>query len=440
MCKRKIYTICIIFLWLLLHDTALFAKITKVTDVKYYQDIDGIRIIISASSEPVFKRSKIIDPRIISYDFMSTRYFKPIDVINIMDSGIKRIIISQYSPNKMRIAILCRKRLKHKIYRVIKGSGLPCKLIIFIERRVNLNVKKPVVVIDPGHGGKDPGAVSPHGLKEKDVTFSIARYLYRILKKDAGIVPYLTRYKDRYVGLKERIDYAEKRNASAFISIHADACPKKEAKGTSVFYLSLTGASDALSSALAERENAADKLYGPVRVKNKKLARILLDLRQNYNLKESAALASIVHSALKKRLNTVSRGVKRAGFAVLKTVTVPSILIEVAFLSNPYEEKLLRDYRFRKKVALAIYEGIRKFVSLYYEPYQILAKKLKKALKNKSTRQWSKMVKYKVKRGETLGHIARKFKTRISLIRIINKIYDINKIRAGQILLVPGGR
>ncbi|GAB4173403.1 MAG: N-acetylmuramoyl-L-alanine amidase [Rhodocyclaceae bacterium] len=218
------------------------------------------------------------------------------------------------------------------------------------------------IVLDPGHGGEDPGAVGRGGSHEKDVTLSVARRVKARIDAEPNMRAALTRDGDFFIPLGQRVAKARRMQADLFVSIHADAFVKPTARGSSVFVLSEHGASSSAARWLAQRENEAD-LIGGVNLgrSDPYLARTLLDLSQTATSQDSIKLARAVLTEL-GAVNTLHRdGVEQAGFAVLKAPDVPSILVETAFISNPDEEKRLNDENYQDKLAEAIVRGIRRY-------------------------------------------------------------------------------
>jgi N-acetylmuramoyl-L-alanine amidase len=215
------------------------------------------------------------------------------------------------------------------------------------------------IVLDPGHGGEDPGAIGQRGSYEKNVTLSIARRLKRKIDAVSGMRALLTRDGDYFVPLAQRVVRARKVRADLFVSIHADAFVKPEARGSSVFVLSEKGASSSAARWLARKENDADLIGGVNLAKqDSHLARTLLDLSQAATINDSLKLGKLVLAALGD-INTLHKPqVEQAGFAVLKAPDIPSILVETAFISNPEEERRLNDNAYQDKMAEAILRGI----------------------------------------------------------------------------------
>ncbi len=219
-----------------------------------------------------------------------------------------------------------------------------------------------IVAIDPGHGGEDPGAVGPSGLREKDVVLAIALQLREKLNANPGMRAMLTRDADFFVPLDQRVAKARRVQADLFVSIHADAFFTPQARGASVFALSDKGASSSAARWMAERENAAD-LVGGVNVKaaDATVMRALLDMSTTAQIKDSLKLGNEVLDRIGK-VGKLHRGsVEQAGFAVLKAPDIPSILVETAFISNPEEEARLRDPAYQAQLVEALASGVQRY-------------------------------------------------------------------------------
>jgi N-acetylmuramoyl-L-alanine amidase len=220
------------------------------------------------------------------------------------------------------------------------------------------------IVIDPGHGGEDPGARGRHGSREKDITLLIAHRLKTLVDAESDMRAVLTRDGDYYVPLGVRVDKARRVKADLFVSVHADAFIKPHARGSSVFALSERRATSEAARWLARKENEADLIGGVnIDVKDKYLAQTLLDLSQTATIDHSLRLGSSVLGEL-GNVNTLHKArVEQASFAVLKSPDVPSILVETAFISNPDEERRLNDEAYQDKLARAILSGIKRYLA-----------------------------------------------------------------------------
>ena len=222
-----------------------------------------------------------------------------------------------------------------------------------------------VIVIDPGHGGQDSGAMGKSGLVEKEVTLDIAKRLKDLLKKEKGLKVILTRETDELIPLEERTQIANRNGADLFISIHTNASRKRTARGCETFFLA--SAKNDEARAVAALENSS------IRFEHKEqtgqnlddLDFILMDLVQSEYLKESSDFATIIQEQLKKKLSTPNRGVNQAGFVVLNKAYMPAVLVETAFISNEKEAALLKKGSFRQKIAQALYLSIKEFKKKY---------------------------------------------------------------------------
>lgn len=221
--------------------------------------------------------------------------------------------------------------------------------------------RKYVVVVDPGHGGVDPGAISRKGTEEKVITLAYAKELVRALNGTGRFRAELTRSDDRYLRLRERIEIARQKKAALFISVHADSAPDRMARGLSVYTLS-EAASDKEAELLARRENKVDILSGmDLSNESADVANILIDLAQRETKNKSSLLAEHIIGELASRVHLTRNTHRYAGFAVLKAPDIPSVLVELGFLSNRDDEKLLRSDHYRDKLVQSIVRGVERY-------------------------------------------------------------------------------
>jgi N-acetylmuramoyl-L-alanine amidase len=221
------------------------------------------------------------------------------------------------------------------------------------------SAKKLLVMLDPGHGGEDPGAIGPTGIREKDVVLDIGQKLYDIINATSYMEAKLTRSQDVFIPLATRVEIGRRAKADVFVSIHADAFTTKLARGASVFILSDGGASSSSAKWLAKTQNDADLIGGmSFKSHDKTTSRVLLDMTQTITSKKSAKLAGAILPNLAKIGQLHNGRIEKAGFAVLKAPDIPSVLVETAFISNPDEESHLKNPDFRQKMAEMIFAGI----------------------------------------------------------------------------------
>jgi N-acetylmuramoyl-L-alanine amidase len=218
------------------------------------------------------------------------------------------------------------------------------------------------IAIDPGHGGEDPGAIGKKGSREKDIVLSISRKLKAKIEQEPDMRSYLTRDGDYFVPLHTRVNKARRVKADLFVSVHADAFVRPNAKGASVFALSQQGASSTAARWLANKENSADMIGGlNIKTQDQQVAQLLLDMSTSAQIKDSLKLGDAVLRQIGSFAKLHKPHVEQAGFAVLKAPDVPSILIETAFISNPEEEARLNDQDYQEQIAASILKGIKNY-------------------------------------------------------------------------------
>ncbi|MFK2929453.1 N-acetylmuramoyl-L-alanine amidase [Dyella agri] len=319
--------------------------------------------------------------------------------------------------------------------------------------------RKVVVCIDAGHGGKDPGSHGPDGTLEKNVTLAVARNLAAQINKQPGMKAILTRDGDYFIPLARRYQIAREHDADLFVSIHADAFTSGDARGSSVWMLSSRGKSSVAARMLADRENSSD-LIGGVSLDDKSdgLAKVLLDMQQGWAVQASGAVAGNVLKAL-GQLGPTHRGyVESANFVVLRSPDVPSILVETAFISNPTEERKLRDPSHQKALAEAVMGGIKNYFEstppqgtwFAAQAARRNGTELASAAPGKpqdadtvaddtaSAADANVRDVHRVGEGESLGSIARQYGISVGALKSANHI-DGNAVRTGTVLAIPAG-
>lgn len=244
-------------------------------------------------------------------------------------------------------------------------------LIDKLSKPNELNIDKPksagknyIIMLDPGHGGEDPGAIGKNGTYEKNIVLSIAKKLQQQINAVPGMTALLTRDGDYFVPLHVRVNKARQAKADLFISIHADASPNRSPYGTSIYALSQHGASSVMANWLAKKENSADLIGGyPIATKDKMVSKVLLDLSTTAQIEHAKKLATEILGDIGRYNKLHKHEVEQAGFAVLKAPDIPSILIETGFISNPAEEQKLNTVEHQNKLASSILLGIKNYVA-----------------------------------------------------------------------------
>ena len=326
------------------------------------------------------------------------------------------------------------------------ASAEPAVLENVSERRPQSHVQqKPqqmVVAIDAGHGGEDPGAIGYRGSHEKVITLSIAKRLKQIVDDDPRMRAVMIRTGDYYIKLHKRRELASAKGADIFVSIHADAFKRRSARGLSVFALSQSGATSTMARALADKENASDLIGGvSLSDKDEVLKKVLVDLSMTNTISESVNLGGRVLRELGQVGKLHSKRVEQAGFAVLKSPDMPSILVETGFITNPEEERKLRTQKYQTRIAKAIHSAI----SQYYDqtPYYSVASYSSPSLQNsgRSTASGtapSRPKYHTVVRGDTLSTIAERYRVSLRELKNINNLRS-NVAVLGKRLKLPAG-
>ena len=279
-----------------------------------------------------------------------------------------------------------------------------------------------VVAIDPGHGGRDPGAIGKHGTHEKDVVLSVSRKLAQLVNDTPGMRAVLTREDDRFLGLRERTRKAREADADLFLSIHADAIHDRRVQGSSVYILSRRGASTEAARLLAQRENAVDHIGGvSVEDKDDMLVKVLVDLSRAATIESSTALARYLIGELGGVSDLHKDTVEKAGFVVLKSLDMPSALVELAFISNPGEEQRLRSSAHQWRLARSLYRGVRAYVADHMPAVNLAG---------------AEPAEYVVRRGDTLSEIARRHSVSLNRLREVNDLAG-DVIMVGSRLQIP---
>ncbi|WP_417559806.1 N-acetylmuramoyl-L-alanine amidase [Marinomonas sp.] len=300
-----------------------------------------------------------------------------------------------------------------------------------VKSLANLSKEKRdiVIAIDPGHGGKDPGALGQYNVREKDIVLSIGKELANRINAVDGFKAVLTRSTDTYLQLRDRSRVARDANADLMISIHADAFTKSSARGASVWALSLSGKSSEMGRWLAQQENSAD-LVGGISLddKDQLLAEVLLDMSMNSTIQMSLNIGKSVLGEMKGVAVLHKDTVQQAGFVVLKSPDIPSILIETGFVSNKTEAKNLSSRTYRVKLADSISKGVIGYFTKNAPDGTLVAWKQKKH---------SDYV-YTVSKGDTLSEIARRNQVSLPVLRQANSLSN-DVIWIGQKLVIPAG-
>ena len=431
---KKIATIL-----LLLLSMPLLAGQVSVNNLRIWAAPDHTRLVFDTSQPVSHNLFTLKQPDRLVIDVQNARFAGAMPEL-AENPLIQRIRSAQRKDGRLRVVLDLKSTTKPKSFVLKPNRQYGHRLVVDlygtedgggaektqkpVKQLASDELRDVVIAIDAGHGGEDPGAVGRRGTHEKDVVLSIARKLEALIKREKGMQPVMIRDGDYYLGLRKRMDLARAKRADLFISIHADSFRDSRARGSSVYTLSNRGASSEAARWLAERENSAD-LIGGVKLEDKDdiLASVLLDLSQTGTRQASHEVAGKVLGQLKRVGRTHKRSVQQAGFAVLKSPDVPSILVETAFISNPHEERNLLDPGHQQKIANAILVGLKSHFSNNPPPGTLLAQ--------------HRARKHTIRRGDTLGGIASRYDISLVSLKSANGLSG-DVIRIGQVLVIPG--
>jgi len=409
----------------------------EVHEVRLWRAPDHTRIVFDLTGPADHNLIVLSNPGRIVLDLKDTQLRTDLADLTLAKTPVQRIRSGVREGDDLRVVLEVSAAVNPRSFSLQANEQAGDRLVLDlydqeakvapVRKSVKQSAKRDIVIaIDAGHGGEDPGALGPRRVREKDVVLAIARELSKLLQADSGFQPTLIRSGDYYVSLKGRRDLARKRQADLFVSIHADAFKRKEANGASVYALSTRGASSTAARYLAQRENAAD-LVGGVSLSDKDdvLAGVLADLSMTSTLDTSLKLGDKVLRNVDNVAKLHKDNVEQAGFAVLKSPDIPSILVETGFISNPGESKKLATSSYQKKMARAIHRGIRDWF-LAHPPSGTLI-----AWQNQQQGR-----QYTIARGDTLSGIAQRFNVSLADLKSRNSISG-SKIRVGQTLTIP---
>ena len=419
--------------------TATTAIAGDVHEVRLWRAPDHTRVVFDLTGPAEHKIFVLQNPTRIVLDVQDTRLKTNLSDLTLTDTPIRQVRSAARDGDDLRIVMDMSASVDPRSFSLKANQQAGDRLVVdlydktataakpAVKKTATQDSKRNIIIaIDAGHGGEDPGALGPGRRREKDVVLAIAREVNALFKADVGFTPTLIRSGDYYVSLKGRRDLARKRQADLFVSIHADAFKRKEANGASVYALSTRGATSTAARYLAQRENAAD-LVGGVSLSDKDdmLAGVLADLSMTSTLDTSLQVGAQVLRNVDNVARLHKKNVEQAGFAVLKSPDIPSILVETGFISNPTEAKRLATSSYQKKMARAIHSGIKSYLLAHPPSGTLVA--------------WNKAqggTEYTIARGDTLSGIAQRFNVSLSTLKSTNGISG-STIRIGQKLTIP---
>ena len=436
--QRCISLVCML---VVLGGAALAIASPDVVAVRHFSAPGYTRIVLDMSEASKFEVRRVANPERIAVNIAGAR-FASRNRIEIGD-GLVKGIRRNASARRAQAVIDLETQTRFNSFALTAAAGRPHRIVIDILRPTTPPREKTppattahatrepapragrpfTVVIDPGHGGLDPGAIRD-GVQEKDIVLDVSREIARKLNALPGYRAVLTRSSDYYPSLARRVEIAGEKDGDIFLSIHCNTHPKSSMSGMFVYFLSLQGATDREAQELADKENAADLVgLDPGKKHNDSVMSILMDLRMTQVLHKSNRLAAQLLAAAESSGVVRGKRVKQARFQVLRSLAMPSALVELAYLSNAQERKLLSSTHGRKQLAAIVCDGILR----YRSDHGAIAAMT-------PTERWTR--RYEVRRGDSLWKLARRHGTTIAAISKENGLRE-SSLRVGQWLRLP---
>jgi N-acetylmuramoyl-L-alanine amidase len=419
--------------------SVLTVSAADVDAVRLWRAPDHTRVVLDLSEAAEFSTLSLENPERFVVDLSQTRLTASLTALPLEGTPLSGVRSGIRQGADLRLVFDLSASVRTSVFLLPPNDTTGHRVVIDLFDKTPTEEPEPVlsveslesrrdivIAIDPGHGGEDPGALGPGGLREKTVVLQIARRLENQLAKIPGFKPMLVRTGDYYVSLKNRRDKARALEADLFVSIHADAFREKSARGASVYALSMRGATSTTAQYLADTENSAD-LVGGVELAemDPMLAGVLADLSMTGTLDTSLNLGALILEQIDGVARLHKKRVEQAGFAVLKSPDVPSLLIETGFISNPGEAERLAMPAYQDKMARAIRRGIQSWFARQPPPGTLLAWQREQGGREVT-----------IAAGDTLSEIAERYGVTVASIKTNNGL-SRDMIYVGQTLLIP---
>lgn len=408
--------------------------------IRHYAHDGFTRIVLDLDAPAGYKVAGHANPERIAINIPGSRAGRALRNVAVGADGIRRIRVNRLSWGTQVVVDLDRKA-EWKHFTLARSTKKSDRIVLDVTpasaapapRTTASPSNAParaadgandlvyVVAIDAGHGGKDRGATGRYGLIEKKLTLDIARRVADEINAMPGFRAILTRTRDVYLTLPHRVSIAENKGAHLFASIHLNSAPNRGARGVEVFFISPRGAERTASRMLSNPNNAADEL-GVRGEASSDILHMLVDMNQQAVLQRSEALGEAILRSFVGKSLPPQRAVKQKSFAVLRNITLPSVLVECGFLTNSSDAKIIKDPAGRDRVARAVATGIRSYLTTNPPPRE----------------QGRPVVVHKVRRGDTLWKLSREYGSSIASIRQLNRLENSSILRVGQELLIYG--
>ncbi len=422
---------------------------TSVTNVRLWRAPDHTRVVFDLSAEVDHRVFTLSQPDRVVIDMTGTSLDNSYADLELDDSGIRTIRSAAREDGSLRMVLDLDAELSPRSFVLQPNEQYGHRLVVDLQRddrtsptieaarevrRAETEGQRDIVIaIDAGHGGEDPGAIGVRGTYEKHVAMAIAREMERLVEDAEGYTPFMVRTGDYYISLVRRRQLAREADADFFVSVHADAFTSSQPSGASVYALSDGGATSTMAEFLASSENRADRIGGvggiDMQDMDAMVREVIVDLAMTHSMQEGLTIGEQVLQRMGQVTNLHRRRVEQAGFAVLKSPDVPSILVEAGFMSNPRDEANLGSQAYRQRLARSVFAGIRDYFDSNPPPGTWVYAQRRDA---------NRYGDYTVRSGDTLSGIANRHGISVNRLREINNM-NSDTIRIGQTLRVPSG-
>ncbi len=426
------------------------APVVRVDRIRHSTDDGRTRVVLDLSRHASYTVSRLDDSISVALTFTGAALSLDVDEVLVDANGV-RSVRPAVRGDAVEIVFELERGVRYDVFHVPASGNKPDRVVF--EARATappepsladtsapaspapvIPVPGPdtsatpktrpyVVAVDAGHGGHDAGATGRYGLVEKKLCLDLARRTAEILNRSGRVRAVLTRDGDEYLTLPRRNEIAEQKGADVFVSVHLNTAPSRSARGAEIYFVAPAGAARAADQALASGEAVHD--FGLEESRNDDIVHMLLDVNQQAVLARSELLAESILESVRERDMLPTRAVKQKSFSVLRTISMPSVLVEAGFISNNADAKLVKDPDGREKIARAIADGVLEFFRVH-PPQRIDTSRTTKA-----------SIVHRVQRGDTLWTLSKKYRTTVARIRELNGLLPSQELRVGQELVVP---
>ena len=419
---------------------------TPVDNARIWPATDHTRLVLETGDSVDHRLFALESPSRLVIDVEQADLETDLGELDLDETPIRQIRTGRRENGDLRVVLDMKKDVEPRSFLLKPNQQYGHRLVVdlmsrnsereeeqqaVLEDQSDSKRRDIIVVVDAGHGGEDPGAIGPSGVQEKDVTLKLAERMVERIDAMEGFQAYMTRKDDYYIGLRKRTRIARDYNADLFVSVHADAFHSPDPRGASVYALSTDGASSETARWLAESENSADLVGGvggvSLKDKDEMLAGVLLDLSMTASIEYSMGVGSNVLDQLDTVGQLHKSSVEQAGFAVLKSPDIPSILVEAGFISNPTDEMKLTQAAYQKRVVDAMVDGINRHFRSSPPPGTLIAHQQRSSDGKRE---------YEIRRGDTLSAIARRNQVSVQKLKSANNING-ETLHIGQVISIP---